>query len=589
MGDSPRRLSAKVLAMSGAAEAQDLSRLLKAAVPVAESYFVDLPADAAVLRRAVDLARTQGPSIQLLPLYPDATAVRLVDVPPEGDVEARLDALLEALQAPAMRRAGGVKQLRIVGCEPSPRGGATSADRERGDPDELHVWSGDVPQSVWRIDRRSARVAKSGAALDVRTAEAVADLVDRVQLALGAPVQIRWCVQRGGRPCVLSVQPLELHPTFIAGSWSRLALVAADEGTVAPLSIDALDRALGIGGAPEVEPAVRRFYARPYRRRRGEPPKLGRREPGSFAFAAAGVARVTAEAAPILADALRFERALSTTMERLDGPPLTTLASERLVEAVRERHRIVAEALLLLDRCREVTRRALEALEAVVGPLPRDCYPALAAPRSRRTRRRSQAELVRLRERIEKEHGNLVDPSRLSPATRARWEETKRKLADLRPLGIDVTPLPIGHDDATLLEALDRVPRFGHVARERAREEAGHRVAETARARSLGRPRAALTTSLTVLLQRIARAKGGVAEGVAAALLRLRRAACEVGRRLVEQAVLDRPDDALYLSLAELEEAFAGEPGAYAARVRFRREDDQRWVAYDAPRRIGRG
>ncbi len=98
-----------------------------------------------------------------------------------------------------------------------------------------------------------------------------------------------------------------------------------------------------------------------------------------------------------------------------------------------------------------------------------------------------------------------------------------------------------------------------------------------------------MARTVTVLLHRIARAKGGVADGVAGALLRLRRAATELGRRLVERAILDDPEDALYLSSIELEEALLREPGAYAARVRFRQEDDDRWAAFDAPRRIGRG
>ena len=70
-------------------------------------------------------------------------------------------------------------------------------------------------------------------------------------------------------------------------------------------------------------------------------------------------------------------------------------------------------------------------------------------------------------------------------------------------------------------------------------------------------------------------------------MLRLREAAVEVGARLVDQAVLEEAEDALYLSLDELEEALRGEPGAYAARVRLRREDDLRWAAFDAPRRVG--
>ncbi len=41
-----------------------------------------------------------------------------------------------------------------------------------------------------------------------------------------------------------------------------------------------------------------------------------------------------------------------------------------------------------------------------------------------------------------------------------------------------------------------------------------------------------------------------------------------------------------YMDVEELEQALEGEPGAYAARVRLRREDDQRWARYEAPRRL---
>jgi hypothetical protein len=69
-------------------------------------------------------------------------------------------------------------------------------------------------------------------------------------------------------------------------------------------------------------------------------------------------------------------------------------------------------------------------------------------------------------------------------------------------------------------------------------------------------------------------------------MLRLRNAAREAGRRLADAGLVDEPDDALYLSLDEIDQGLAGEPGAYAARVRLRREDDARWAKWTAPRRI---
>jgi hypothetical protein len=121
---------------------------------------------------------------------------------------------------------------------------------------------------------------------------------------------------------------------------------------------------------------------------------------------------------------------------------------------------------------------------------------------------------------------------------------------------------------------------------ERARREASRRLLATARSRPLGRSREAIAGSLLVLLGRVAHAKGRLAEGLASAMLRLRRGACEAGRRLCDMGVLDGPEDALYLHLAEIEEALEDEPGAYAARVRLRREDDARWARFEAPRRI---
>ena len=46
------------------------------------------------------------------------------------------------------------------------------------------------------------------------------------------------------------------------------------------------------------------------------------------------------------------------------------------------------------------------------------------------------------------------------------------------------------------------------------------------------------------------------------------------------------PADESTRELAELEDAVRGEPGAYAARVRLRREDDARWASFDAPRNL---
>ncbi len=564
-------------------EAAYMAALLSQRVPVAEATLVRMdPRDGQGLRRAIEQALDRAQVVRLRSFLPTSAQQ---DVWPTADesIEAQVDRIATVAQRSGLR----FVDVAVAGTDAEPHGCARSMNR-MGDPDEVLVWTPATTGEPWRIDRRSTRVSEPGTALSVLEAEAVADLVDRVQLVLGIPVEIDWCVQGGGRPVVFGVRPITLRPTFIAGAWSRLALVAADEGTVAPLAIDALNRGLEVEQrAPRVESTVRRIYARPYRRHQDEPSKLGASEPQSLARAGALVGKVVAEAAPVIAEALKFERTLDARFHRLDVDNLSDLSAEALMDVVRERHRVVAEALLLLDQSRELTRRGLETLEAIVGALPRECYGALASPRAMRKRRRVVDRLQKLRRRIEKKHGSLVDPDRLSESMRKRWTETREDLADVRPLGIDVVPRPIGFSDDTLMHALQHLDDSGHFAREEARKNAVAQVVATGRSRSLGRMRAGLALSITPLLQRLARVKGGVSEGVADSLLLLRRAACEVGRRLVERAVLDEPDDALYLSLVELEEAISREPGAYAARVRFRREDDERWRVYDAPRRIG--
>jgi len=88
------------------------------------------------------------------------------------------------------------------------------------------------------------------------------------------------------------------------------------------------------------------------------------------------------------------------------------------------------------------------------------------------------------------------------------------------------------------------------------------------------------------VIERLAAAKGEVAEGLADANLRVREVALEIGRRLVERGVLDEDDDVLYLYIPEIQDALEGEPGAYTARVRLRREEDARWRGFEAPTRL---
>ncbi len=580
-------------------EARDLARLLKGRVPIANGYLVRLgDPNEERLRTLIAEVLASGSAVRLRPLFPTVGAAvrferrvgRVPDIASPEEAESVLREVTDALAAPELRAAlGGTVvglRVRVIECEAGSGGRAASADPLHGDPDELGVWSYATGAAVWRIDRRSGRVIHPGEGLDGALAERVADLADRAQLELGRPVEVEWCTSRG-RVAIAAVRSLPIHPTFTSGTWRRVALVAADEGTVAPLAIDALDRGLADEEQRSSGQTVRRIYARPYRRLDGKGRLLGNVELLSVPFAGAAAARVTSEAMKPLAHATAFTRGLEARLAKLDGEALGALDSDALLAALEVRHAAVAEAFALLDRLRELTRAALAAAETACGPLPRECYPALAAPVRTKERKRIHDALSKLALRIEAEASALVPRSSLGTPTRRRWDELRASLANVRPLGIDVLPEAYGASDEHFLEALQGAKNARSTELEKARKDALRRVLATARTRSMGRAREAIVASIGVLVWRISVAKGETAEALAALLLRLRRASVEAGQRLVDLAVLEQPDDALYLGLGEIADALSGEPGAYAARVRLRREDDARWAWFDAPRRIG--
>ena len=203
-----------------------------------------------------------------------------------------------------------------------------------------------------------------------------------------------------------------------------------------------------------------------------------------------------------------------------------------------------------------------------------------------KARRRVDAQLRGFAMHLVEQVGAIPEPHRVPPSLRPRWAELRRTLSDVRPLGLDARPEPYGASDealrAGLLAALAHDPeREDHL-----RREAHRRLRATARSRTLGRVREALAATLYLALGQIADRKGRIAEMLASALLCLRQGALAVGALLVEEGTLDAADDALYLDASELEEAASGEPGAYTARVRLRREADLRWRSFEAPRRI---
>jgi hypothetical protein len=553
------------------------------------------------LEDAVRSIRDRGAHLSLSPLFPSrAVAMRferrpgmVVDITLDEDVGGRVAAFLEAVATREVRAAlgGNLTRLsvRIISADEGPRGRAASADPVAGDPDEIRVW--EAAAHPWRVDRRTNRVIDRGhGGLDPHGASMVADLADRAQLALGLPVEVSWCFSRG-RVTVTGVEPLSLRPSFTAAPFRIVVLVAPDEGTVAPLAIDALDKALRDEEDRSTDEAtVRRIYARPYRRLTTSRPvsstERGPVDPASIARASLRAARVAADVAAPLAACRRFEQSSVARLAELDSVRLELLSDEALLEHLRDRQHLVVEAFRLLDRGRAATVLVLTALETAIGSIPRECYPALTQPRSTRARRKHHERLARLARRIEAEHGVLVSPRRISPPLARQWSELSEALAAVRPLGIDVMPLPYGGDDERLLAAMGSALAEADDAAERLRKNAGRRLLVTARDKSFGRAREGIVRSLVVLLSRVASAKGRVAEALAAAMLRLRAGAAEAGRRLEELGLVDEPEDALYLFLAEIGQGLSGEPGAYAARVRLRREDDERWGCYEAPRRI---
>lgn len=584
-------------------EARDLAQLSEHGLPLAHGWVIpfeaDLQAVAVSLERALRESLPVPPRASVPPPSPTDRVIKLrawvrassraprprvrfpavADLRPGEDLHERLVALRSEVRASG-GRAPGTLWLRALVCDLGPAGAASSVHSADGDPGTVSVWlPGERP---WRMDRKTMRTIEEGhGELPVRIIERAADLADRAQLALGRPVEIDWVLSRG-RPAIARVRPVQRAWRFTDESWRMVALLWHDEGPIAPLAVDGLDKALREEEDPVDEARVRRVFARAYRRiepgrgRRGE-----RRH--SFAAAAARVARVVGDVAAPISQARGFSKSLDDRLSAFDTDDLRRFDESDLMRALRERQRVVIEAYELLDRGRQATSAVLGAIEAALGTVPRDCVQGLAAIRRTRARRR-------LDDRLQKALSELSEVPHaldaLSEQEARALGALRRELNDKRSLGLDIRPLPYGASDEALVDGM-RAVRDGRAERaEREQRGAIRRLMATARARPLGRGRAALARTLTVVIERLAVAKGRVAEGLADANLRLRDVAIEIGRRLVDRGVLDEPDDVLYLVVAEIQEALDGEPGAYTARVRLRREEDARWRRFDSPTRL---
>ncbi len=583
-------------------EARDLARLNGAGLSLAEGYVFRVGADgaAARLEGAIFDLHLRGMAARVRALFPTAGArARYREVVGDdedctlgSDQRAYADRALQRLDRAPLRAALGgslaAVRLRVLGVDPKSGGIAASADPLHGNPDELWVNTTPPPAAPSgegvRTDRRTGRVLASPDGVNADLAERAADLADRAQLALGRPVELEWATS-GGRVVIVAVRSLSLPTSFADAPFRRVALTAADEGTVAPLAVDALDRGLSRGeGEWAPGRTVNRVYARPYRRWVGEERRLRNVSVLTVPLATGAVARATADAARTLRSVPTFSRRTEKQLRAFAVESLDALGDDALLTAFDKRHALVADAFALLDDLRERTREALVAMESTAGPLPRECYPALAAPRPTRSRRRVIGQLHRLATRVQ-DGGHIGARTALSVPDRRRWDELRRSLVDTRPLGIDVQPDVYGRSERSFEEAVRAALHRTPAALEKARIEAVARVGRAARER--GRARAALVVGLGGVVERLANAKGEVAELLSSALLSLRAVAELAGTRLVDAGILEEPLDALYLTLGEIREALGGEPGAYAARVRFRREDDARWAQFDAPRRLG--
>ncbi len=586
-------------------EAADLARLSEAGVAIAPGWVIAFEAPLSgvlgLLRAALSeeppaaapSRRQPPPSTPRLRLSPwfrtSALAARAAphwpvqpDVGESSELASRLDALWrEASRVGSLLGSSpDAVWLRAIRLDEGVSGTASSLGAEDGDPSCVSVWLPGL--APWTLDRKTMRTLEQGQGLLARRVlERAADLADRAQLALGRPVEIDWVLSRG-KVAVAAVRPLAPAFRFTEETWRIVSLLWEDEGPIAPLAVDALDKALREDSDPSDEPRVRRVFARAYRR-----VEWGRGRTGegtqSLREAAARAARVVGDVARPIAAASAFVNSLDDRLRSFDADELRRFDDAELLRVLRERQRVVIEAEQLLDRGRKATSAVIGALEAALGTLPVECVDGLATIRRTRARRRLDERLAKAAHEL----GELPDEVDPVPAPlRRRFAELRRELADRRPLGLDVRPTAYGASDAALVEGM-RAALEGRAERaEHAQRDAIRRLLTTARARPLGGGRAALARGLTVMVERLANAKGTVAEGLSAAHLRVRDAALEIGRRLVESGVIDVPEDVLYLNVAELQEALSGEPGAYTARVRLRREEDARWRELEPPTRL---
>lgn len=477
------------------------------------------------------------------------------------------------LEAAGLRFSGSAPLLRISSCDP--------AD---GCPDVMVVSSpaGEDRLVIERASMRPMEGQEHDWAFDV--IDQATTLCDRAEHALGTPVTLE--LSRDGRALACTgasrVVPV---PAYLPAPYRLISILSRDEGPIAPLAVDALALAL----EKDTEGGVLRVFARAYRRVSDARSSSDAPRP-SLVAATRRAAEVALDATEPLGEARSLRAGVVQRCVEIDAVDVARLPSSSLGRALRLRRELVAEPQRWLDRARGATGAALDVMRSTIGTIPEDVIADLVAVRAPEERRRREEELARFgREAIaacrdDAERLAALAQGVVPPRMHEHADQLRTRLADLRPLGLDVRPIPYGSSIASLCMAADQLARAEDPEERRRR---AHDAIVAMGPRGVTSPaRQGLVRGLLSLFDRLATAKGEIADVMALCLLRLRTCACEAGARLVDEGILEQPDDALYLSIAEIEEALRGEAVAFASRARGRREEDARFRHLRPPRRL---
>lgn len=479
-----------------------------------------------------------------------------------------------ALEASGMRFAPELAaHIRISSCDPND-----------GSPDVMVLTAADggARLVIERASMRPVDGQEHDWAFDL--IDQATTLCDRAEHVIGSPLTLELSHDPRSLACIRASHVVPT-PAFLPAPYRLVSLLSRDEGPIAPLAVDALALAL----ERDAEGGVLRVFARAYRRVSDARSSSDSPRP-SLVAATRRAAEVALDATEPLGEARSLRSAIVQRCVEIDAIDVTRLPGSSLGRALRVRRELVADTQRWLDRARASTGAALDVLRGAIGSIPDDVVADLVAVRAPDDRRRREDDLARFGREAIAACGN--DASKLSALTRGTLPDSltdaadalRVRLADLRPLGLDVRPEPYGSSIASLTIAADLLARSEDPEERRQR---AHDAVLALAPRGVTSPaRQGLVRGLLSLFDRLATAKGEIADAGSIALLRLRACACEAGARLVDEGILEQPDDALYLSVAEIEEAIRGEAVAFASRARARREEDARFRNLRPPRRL---